>query len=97
MKLSNFNSCTSLIIRTVLTEFEKSIRNLSRMLVSAKSLHMYASSAHITRIASPGPANKNTSIERTHHTKSPPISSHSFNIDKNQFYITLLPEMSKTK
>lgn len=38
------------------------------MLVSAKSLHMYASSAHITRIASPGPANKNTSIERTHQT-----------------------------
>lgn len=97
MRLSNFN--TSLLIHTVLTEFEKSIRNLSKMLVSAKSLHMYASSAHITRIASPGPAHKelDTSIECTHQRNNNPISSHSFTTDKNQYHITLFTRNESNK
>lgn len=70
MKLFNFNSCIFLIIRIVLIEFEKFIRNLSRMLVLVKFLYMYVFFVYIIRIVSFGFVNKNILIERIYYIKS---------------------------
>lgn len=70
MKLFNFNSCIFLIICIVLIEFEKFIRNLSRMLVLVKFLYMYVFFVYIIRIVSFGFVNKNILIERIYYIKS---------------------------
>lgn len=70
MKLFNFNSCIFLIIRIVLIEFEKFIRNLSRMLVLVKFLYMYVFFVYIIRIVSFGFVNKNILIEFIYYIKS---------------------------
>lgn len=70
MKLFNFNSCIFLIIRIVLIEFEKFIRNLSRMLVLVKFLYMYVFFVYIIWIVSFGFVNKNILIERIYYIKS---------------------------
>lgn len=70
MKLFNFNSCIFLIIRIVLIEFEKFIRNLSRMLVLVKFLYMYVFFVYIIRIVSFGFVNKNILIEYIYYIKS---------------------------
>lgn len=70
MKLFNFNSCIFLIIRIVLIEFEKFIRNLSRMLVLVKFLYMYVFFVYIIRIVSFGFVNKNILIECIYYIKS---------------------------
>lgn len=83
MKLFNFNSCIFLIIRIVLIEFEKFIRNLSRMLVLVKFLYMYVFFEYIIRIVSFGFVNKNILIERIYYIKSFLILLYFFVIDKN--------------
>lgn len=83
MKLFNFNSCIFLIIRIVLIEFEKFIRNLSRMLVLVKFLYMYVFFVYIIRIVSFGFVNKNILIERIYYIKSYLILLYFFVIDKN--------------
>lgn len=83
MKLFNFNSCIFLIIRIVLIEFEKFIRNLSRMLVLVKFLYMYVFFVYIIRIVSFGFVNKNILIERIYYIKSFLILLYFFVIDKN--------------
>ena len=52
---SEMNTCSDARIPTFLTLAEKSVMILRMLLVSAKSLHMYGSSAQITLIARPGP------------------------------------------
>lgn len=67
------------------------------MLVLVKFLYMYVFFVYIIRIVSFGFVNKNILIERIYYIKSFLILLYFFNIDKNQFYIIFLLEMSKTK
>lgn len=67
------------------------------MLVLVKFLYMYVFFVYIIRIVSFGFVNKNILIERIYYIKSFLILLYFFVIDKNQFYIIFLLEMSKTK
>lgn len=67
------------------------------MLVLVKFLYMYVFFVYIIRIVSFGFVNKNILIERIYYIKSFLILLYFFVIDKNQFYIIFLLEMSKMK
>lgn len=67
------------------------------MLVLVKFLYMYVFFVYIIRIVSFGFVNKNILIERIYYIKSFLILLYFFVIDKNQFYIIVLLEMSKMK
>lgn len=67
------------------------------MLVLVKFLYMYVFFVYIIRIVSFGFVNKNILIERIYYIKSFLILLYFFVINKNQFYIIFLLEMSKMK